>query len=161
MGLIAIPDDRTIFICGQLSNDPDNFSMPFAGTAILHPKAGTADLFFSAFVEGEPNNRTQRYDYLTLQDIYNKIGAKDLVINAPQTVVTLTRNNLNPGVLGRCGLKLNIEPDKVTGGIARLYAADLSLPGTWGLSDSLADGYNVIRYGDQYSFIVAGAKLEV
>lgn len=148
-----------INIAGQLSNYDSIFSMPFTGIAKVHRKAKTVDLFFGAVVEGEPSSRPVVYNYLTLKNICAQIGASGLSFSGAYNVITIYRNNLDTGVLGRAGFKFNPQPDNVTGGIARIYSADLSLPGTWSLSDGSPGAYNVIRQGDNYNFFIIGAKM--
>lgn len=162
MGLMGLPDSSYIPIAGQLSTYPTVFSMPFTGMAVLHRSTKTVDLFFTAFNENEPTSRNPGvYDYLSLQDICNEIGAKGLYFQPSTTSVTLVRNNMDVGVLGRCGLKMNLfQNSNIKFAIGRVYTADLNLIGSWGLSDG-ASSPNVIRYGDQYTFTVLGATMVV
>lgn len=155
----TLDEAEYINIYGQLSNYPNSFSMPFTGIAKVHRKAKTADLFFGSVVEREPSSRSAVYDYLTLKNICVEIDASGLSFSGAFNVVTIYRNNLDPGVLGRAGFKFNPQPDNVTGGIARIYSSDLTLPGTWSLSDGSPGAYNVIRQGDNYSFLIVGAKM--
>lgn len=162
MGLTMIPDREYCFIQGQLSNYPDIFSMSFTGTAVVHRKTRTVDLFFSAVVESEPTSRPICYDYLSLKDICNKLGVSRLNFDGAATVVTVTTSSPNPSVLGRCGLKIHpFSESGLTCGIARIYSSDLSLPGTWSLSDGVPGNYHVIKYGEQYTFMIPGARMEV
>lgn len=57
------------------------------------------------------------------------------------------------------GFKWNFFGDSHTvGGIGRVYSGDLSLIGTWSLSDGAPD-YYVIRNGDVYAFTIVGAQM--
>lgn len=155
----TLDEPEYVNIAGQFSNYPDIFSMPFTGVAKVHRKAKTADLFFGAVVEGEPSSRPALYDYLTLKNICEQLGASGLSFSGAYNVVTIYRNNLDTGTLGRAGFKFNPQPDNMTGGIARIYSADLSLPGTWALSDGSPGAYYVIRQGDNYTFMILGARM--
>lgn len=162
MGLVNIPDREYCFIQGQLSNYPDIFSMPFTGTAVVHRKTRTVDLFFSAVVESEPSSRPVCYDYLSLKDICNSLGISRLYFEGAATVAIVTTSSPDPSVLGRSGLKIHpLSEGNIACGIARIYSADLSLPGTWSLSDGTPGNYHVIKYGEQYSFIIPDARMEV
>lgn len=162
MGLTNIPDREYRIIQGQLSNYPEIFSMPFTGTAVLHRKSGTLDLFFNAVVENEPTSRPSCYDYLSLKDICNQLGVSYLHFDGSASVVVVTAKVLNPGVLGRCGLKIHpSSAEGTTCGIARIYSPDLSLVGTWSMSDGAPGNYYVINQGEQYTFMILGIRTEV
>lgn len=151
--------DYTVPLSGQLSTNPNNFSMPATGIALVHPRTGTVDLYFASVVEGAPNSRTASYNYLTLKDFCTEIGCSGLKINGYSTVVTLIRNNMDQGICGRAGLKWNAYQNSQTdGGIARVYGEDLKIVGTWSLSDG-APNYYVIQYRDVYTFAIVGAKM--
>lgn len=157
--LLPNNENNYTFIAGQLSNYPDIFSMPFTGIAVVHNNIKTVDIFFNCLVEKEPSSRPLVYDYLTLRDICNEIGCSNLTINPASTIITLVRNNVDTGVFGRCGFKYNpFGENGIFGGIARVYQQDLSVVGTWGLSDGNPN-YYVIRQGDQYTFMILGAKM--
>lgn len=154
--------DYTVSLSGQLSTDPNNFSMPATGIALVHPRTGTVDLYFSSVVESAPKSRTDSYNYLTLKDFCAEIGCSGLEINGYSTVVTLTRNNMDQGIQGRAGLKWNTyqypQAAQTDGGIARVYSEDLKIVGTWSLSDG-APNYYVIQQQDIYTFTIVGAKM--
>ena len=151
--------DYAVTITSQLSNMDTVFSMPATGVAVVHPRTNTCDLYFSAAVENEPGSRPTSYDYLTLGTICSQIGCTGLQFDSTRTIVTLTRNNAAQGIQGRSGFKWNFFQDSHTvGGIGRIYSGDLSLVGTWSLSDGAPD-YYVIRYGDVYTFSVIGAQM--
>lgn len=151
--------DYTVTIAAQLSNMSDVFSMPATGVAVVHPRTNTVDLYFSAAVEGEPSSRPQSYNYLTLGTFCAQIGCTGLQFDPIRTIITLTRNNAQQGIQGRAGFKWNFfEGSHTVGGIGRVYSEDLSLVGTWSLSDG-APEYYVIRYGDVYTFTIMGAQM--
>lgn len=151
--------DYTVTITAQLSNMDTVFSMPASGVAVVHPRTNTVDLYFSAAVEGEPSSRPQSYDYLTLDTFCSQIGCTGLQFDPTRTIVTLTRNNAQQGIQGRAGFKWNFfSVSHTVGGIGRVYSDDLSLVGTWSLSDG-APEYYVIRYGDVYTFTIVGAQM--
>lgn len=151
--------DYTVTIAAQLSNMSDVFSMPATGVAVVHPRTNTVDLYFSAAVEGEPSSRPQSYNYLTLGTFCAQIGCTGLQFDPIRTIITLTRNNAQQGIQGRAGFKWNFfEGSHTVGGIGRVYSDDLSLVGTWSLSDG-APEYYVIRYGDVYTFTIMGAQM--
>lgn len=151
--------DHTVTIAAQLSTMDTVFSMPATGVAVVHPRTNTCDLYFSAAVEGEPSSRPTSYDYLTLGTFCSQIGCTGLQFDPTRTIITLTRNNAQQGIQGRVGFKWNFfEGSHTVGGIGRVYSADLSLVGTWALSDGAPD-YYVIRYGDVYTFSIIGAKM--
>lgn len=151
--------DYTVTIEAQLSNMPTFFSMPASGVAVVHPRTNTVDLYFSAAVESEPSSRSQSYDYLTLATFCSQIGCTGLQFDPTRTIVTLTRNDAQQGIQGRAGFKWNfLEGSHTVGGIGRVYSANLSLVGTWSLSDG-APEYYVIRYGDVYTFTIMGAQM--
>ena len=162
MGLTSIPDSYTVPIYGQLSNYPDIFSMPYAGTAVIHPITKTVDLYFTAVNENEPTVRNPGcYDYLSLQELCSiYLGCKGLSFDAASTSVALFRNNLDTGILGRCGLKLQLfSSSNVKAAVGRVYTPDLKLVGSWALSDGAPGAYYVMRQGDQYTFTIIGAKM--
>lgn len=151
--------DYTVTITTQLSNMGDIFSMPATGVAVVHPRTNTVDLYFSAAVESEPASRPMSYDYLTLGTFCSQIGCTGLQFDPTRTIVTLTRNNTAQGIQGRAGFKWNFFQDSHTvGGIGRVYSDNLSLVGTWALSDGGPD-YYVIRNGDVYTFTIVGAQM--
>lgn len=151
--------DYTVTITTQLSNMSDIFSMPATGVAVVHPRTNTVDLYFSAAVENEPSSRPTSYDYLTLGTFCSQIGCTGLQFDPTRTIITLTRNNAQQGIQGRVGFKWNFfEGSHMVGGIGRVYSTDLSLVGTWALSDGAPD-YYVIRYGDVYTFTIMGAQM--
>lgn len=155
----ASQTDYAVTIASQLSNMDTIFSMPATGVAVVHPRTNTVDLYFSAAVENEPSSRPASYDYLTLGSFCSQIGCTGLQFDPTRTIITLTRNNAQQGIQGRVGFKWNFFGDSHTvGGIGRVYSADLSLVGTWALSDGAPD-YYVIRYGDVYTFSIIGAKM--
>lgn len=157
--LLPNNENNYVFINGQLSNYPDIFSMPFTGMAIVHNNTKTVDIFFNCIAENEPSSRPAVYNYLTLQNICTEIGCSNLIINPPSTIVTLVRNNVDPGIFGRSGFKYNpYNGNGSFGGIARIYQTNLSVVGTWSLSDG-GPNYYVIRQGDQYTFMILGAKM--
>lgn len=151
--------DRTVTIAAQLSTMDTIFSMPATGVAVVHPRTNTVDLYFSATVENEPSSRPASYDYLTLGSFCSQIGCEGLQFDPTRTIITLTRNNAQQGIQGRVGFKWNFFGDSHTvGGIGRVYSVDLSLIGTWSLSDGAPD-YHVIRNGDVYAFTIVGAQM--
>lgn len=151
--------DRTVTIEAQLSAMDTVFSMPASGVAVVHPSTNTVDLFFSAAVENEPSSRPASYDYLTLGTFCSQIGCAGLQFDPTRTIITLTRNDPELGIQGRTGFKWNFFGDSHTvGGIGRVYSGDLSLIGTWSLSDGAPD-YYVIRNGDVYTFTIVGAQM--
>lgn len=151
--------DYTVTIKAQLSNMDTVFSMPASGVAVVHPRTNTVDLYFSAAVESEPSSRSISYDYLTLGTFCSQIGCTGLKVDPTRTIITLTRNNAQQGIQGRVGFKWNFYNGSYTvGGIARVYSSDLSLVGTWALSDGAPD-YYVIRNGDVYTFTIVGAQM--
>lgn len=151
--------DYTVTIAAQLSAMDTVFSMPATGVAVVHPRTNTVDLYFSAAVENEPSSRPASYDYLTLGSFCSQIGCEGLQFDPTRTIITLTRNNAQQGIQGRVGFKWNFfEGSHTLGGIGRVYSADLSLVGTWSLSDGAPD-YYVIRNGDVYTFTIVGAQM--
>lgn len=151
--------DYAVTITSQLSNMVTVFSMPATGVAVVHPRTNTCDLYFSAAVENEPSSRPTSYDYLTLGTFCSQIGCTGLQFDPTRTIITLTRNNAQQGIQGRVGFKWNFfEGSHTVGGIGRVYSADLSLVGTWALSDGAPD-YHVIRAGDVYTFSIIGAQM--
>lgn len=151
--------DYSVTITSQLSNMVTVFSMPATGVAVVHPRTNTCDLYFSAAVENEPSSRPASYDYLTLGTFCSQIGCTGLKFDPTRTIITLTRNNAQQGIQGRVGFKWNFFNGSYTvGGIARVYSSDLSIVGTWALSDGGPD-YYVIRAGDVYTFTILGAEM--
>lgn len=151
--------DYTVKLSAQLSNYDSVFSMPATGIAIVHPTTKTADLFFSAVVESSPTSRPKVYDYLSLKTFCDQLGCAGLGIDGYTTIVTLSNNTTDILTYGRTGLKYNpYNGSNTTGGIGRCYQPDLSIVGTWGLSDG-DPNYMVIRYGDVYTFTIIGAKM--
>lgn len=162
MGIMEIPDSFTMPIYGQLSTYPEIFSMPYSGTAVIHPTTKTVDLFFTAVNENEPSSRPAGcYDYLSVQEMCTLyLKCKGLSFDASSTSVTLLRNSLDTGILGRCGLKLQLfSSSNVKAAIGRVYTPDLKLVGSWALSDGAPGAYYVMRQGDQYTFSIIGAKM--
>lgn len=155
----ASQTDYAVTIASQLSNMDTIFSMPATGVAVVHPRTNTVDLYFSAAVESEPSSRPASYDYLTLGSFCSQIGCEGLQFDPTRTIITLTRNNAQQGIQGRVGFKWNFyDRSHTVGGIGRVYSADLSLVGTWALSDGAPD-YHVIRNGDVYTFTIVGAQM--
>lgn len=151
--------DYTVTIAAQLSNMSDVFSMPATGVAVVHPRTNTVDLYFTASVENEPSSRPQSYNYLTLGTFCSQIGCAGLQFDPTRTIITLTRNDVEKGIQGRTGFKWSFFEDSHTvGGIGRVYSDNLSVIGTWSLSDG-APNYYVIRYGDVYAFTIMGAQM--
>lgn len=151
--------DHTVTIAAQLSTMDTVFSMLATGVAVVHPRTNTVDLYFSAAVENEPSSRPTSYGYLTLGTFCSQIGCTGLQFDPTRTIITLTRNNVQQGIQGRVGFKWNFfEGSHTVGGIGRVYSTDLSLVGTWSLSDGGPD-YYVIRAGDVYTFTILGAQM--
>ena len=87
------------------------------------------------------------------------VGCAGLQFDPTRTIITLTRNDVEKGIQGRTGFKWNFFNDSHTvGGIGRVYSDDLSVVGTWSLSDG-APNYYVIRYGDVYAFTIMGVQM--